>query len=194
MDRSSTPAGERECSSQAIAKAEAVRGNAARLVKTPTLCLCKRPDRRGPAARVLSSLPSSDLSPRKTPQAGNATSVDALGGLDGTVWPRPVASQGRRRRRASRRSAGTLQYESLGKPNQSLDLALFPTTILEPPAKERPPWTHRSAQQESPASFTCSSPSSGSSGALPSDASCAWNGVHRDYHPQRHGPGPSVPP
>jgi hypothetical protein len=38
---------------KAIAKAEAVRGNAARLASTPTLCLCKRPDTRGLAARML---------------------------------------------------------------------------------------------------------------------------------------------
>ena len=43
----------RDRSQQAIAKAEAVRGNAARLVITPTLCLCKRRDRRGLAARML---------------------------------------------------------------------------------------------------------------------------------------------
>ena len=38
---------------QAIAKAEAVRGNAARLLGTPTLCLCKRRDRRSLVARML---------------------------------------------------------------------------------------------------------------------------------------------
>jgi hypothetical protein len=38
---------------QAIAKAEAVTGNAARLVSTPTLCLCKRRDRRALAAWML---------------------------------------------------------------------------------------------------------------------------------------------
>ena len=36
-----------------IAKAEAVRGNAARLLGTPTLCLCKRRDRRSLVARML---------------------------------------------------------------------------------------------------------------------------------------------
>jgi hypothetical protein len=38
---------------QAIAKAEAVTGNAARLVRAPTLCLCKAPERRDLAARML---------------------------------------------------------------------------------------------------------------------------------------------
>jgi hypothetical protein len=42
-----------ELRKQAIAKAEAVRGNAARLASAPTLCLCKRPDTRGLAARML---------------------------------------------------------------------------------------------------------------------------------------------
>jgi hypothetical protein len=42
-----------ECRVQAIAKAEAVRGNAARLVGTPTLCLCKTPRQDGLAARIL---------------------------------------------------------------------------------------------------------------------------------------------
>jgi hypothetical protein len=43
----------RECPKQAIAKAGAVRGNAARLLGTPTLCLCKRRDRRSLVARML---------------------------------------------------------------------------------------------------------------------------------------------
>jgi hypothetical protein len=43
----------RRCPCQAIAKAGAVRGNAARLVRAPVLCLCKRRNRRGLAARML---------------------------------------------------------------------------------------------------------------------------------------------
>jgi hypothetical protein len=43
----------RHCRWQAIAKAGAVRGNAARLLGTPTLCLCKRRDRRSLVARML---------------------------------------------------------------------------------------------------------------------------------------------
>jgi hypothetical protein len=50
-----------ECWNQAIAKAEAVRGNAARLVSTPTRCLCKRRDRRSLAARMLLVRSSSEL-------------------------------------------------------------------------------------------------------------------------------------
>ena len=42
-----------EWRNQAIAKAGAVRGNAARLLGTPTLCLCKRRDRRSLVARML---------------------------------------------------------------------------------------------------------------------------------------------
>jgi hypothetical protein len=42
-----------ECRDQAIAKAEAVTGNAARLVSTPTLCLRIRRDRRALAAWML---------------------------------------------------------------------------------------------------------------------------------------------
>jgi hypothetical protein len=38
---------------QAIAKAEAVRGNAARLVRAPMLCLCKPPGQWALAARML---------------------------------------------------------------------------------------------------------------------------------------------
>src|SRR5215216_6116520 len=42
-----------EWRNQAIAKAGAVRGNAARLLGAPTLCLCKRRDRRSLVARML---------------------------------------------------------------------------------------------------------------------------------------------
>src|SRR5215207_2582344 len=45
--------GRPDASYQAIAKAVAVRGNAARLLGTPTLCLCKRRDRRSLVARML---------------------------------------------------------------------------------------------------------------------------------------------
>ena len=45
----------RECRKQAIAKAEAARGNAARLVITPMLCLCERRDRRDLARGRFSS-------------------------------------------------------------------------------------------------------------------------------------------
>ena len=43
----------RDARNQAIATAEPVRGNGPRPVRTPTLCLCKRRDRRGLAARML---------------------------------------------------------------------------------------------------------------------------------------------
>ena len=46
-------ASRRDRSQQAIAKVEAVRGNAARLAGTPTPCLCKRPRQDGVAARIL---------------------------------------------------------------------------------------------------------------------------------------------
>jgi hypothetical protein len=41
------------CCLQAIAKAEAVSGNAARLAGTPTPCLCKRPRQDEVTARIL---------------------------------------------------------------------------------------------------------------------------------------------
>jgi hypothetical protein len=48
------------CSWQAIAKAEAVRGNAARLAGTPTPCLCKMSRQDGVAAPILFVLSDSD--------------------------------------------------------------------------------------------------------------------------------------
>jgi hypothetical protein len=49
------------CSCHAIAKAEAVTGNAARLVRASTLCLCKGRERRDLAARMLLVLREREL-------------------------------------------------------------------------------------------------------------------------------------
>jgi hypothetical protein len=51
---SSSPARSRDdCCGQAVAKAEAVTANAARLVRAPTLCVCNAPGEEDLAARML---------------------------------------------------------------------------------------------------------------------------------------------
>jgi hypothetical protein len=65
-------------SSQAIAEVEAMTGNAARLVRAPTLCLCKAPGEEGPggdATRVRSTGAETVASGRKEPRAARRRSA-----------------------------------------------------------------------------------------------------------------------
>jgi hypothetical protein len=71
---------------QAIAKAQSVTGNAARLVRAPTLCLCKAPGEEDLAARMLPVLSSDEI--RVTTATARAWEAGAA-----SCYPRIAAEQ-----------------------------------------------------------------------------------------------------
>ena len=84
---------------QAIAKAETVRGNAARLLSTPALCLCERRDRRSLVARMLlvdgprSAPLGSGIRRRVAPCDGNSGAEAAEGAAEPPLPPVTSAPQ-----------------------------------------------------------------------------------------------------